>query len=124
MITFKGMSETEMDIMKIIWEEGREITANEVLNIFNNTKKKDLKIQTISTFLNRLTSKELLNLKRVGRINYYSARITLEEYKQNEAQSILNKMYKGSIKNFLAALYNKNVKEDELDEINEWFSKK
>lgn len=122
--SFKAMSETEMDIMKIIWEVDSEVTANEILDMYNSTKEKDLKIQTISTFLNRLTNKELLNLKRIGRTNYYSARITLDEYKHNEAQSILNKMYKGSVKNFLSALYNKNVNESELDDIKEWFSKK
>lgn len=121
---FQKLSETEMDIMKIIWSKDEAITSGELLEIFN-AKDKEWKAQTISTFLSRLTNKGLLVMRKEGRSNYYSAKISLEEYKRNEAESILNKLYKGSIKNFLAALYgNKKVSKEDVEDLKDWFSKK
>ena len=121
---FQKLSETEMEIMKIIWSKDEAITSGELLEIFNN-KDKEWKTQTISTFLTRLVNKGLLTMERSERSNYYRARINFEEYKQNEAESILNKLYKGSIRNFLSALYgNKKVSKEDIDDLKDWFSKK
>ena len=118
---FQKLSNTEMDIMQIIWDSKIPVTSSSLLDIFAKEKDKEWKGQTISTFLSRLVKKGLLTFKKNGRTNYYYAKITLDEYKQNEAQSILNKMYMGSISNFLSALYNnKKVTHDELKD---WFSK-
>ena len=51
--------------------------------------------------------------------------LTMEEYRQREAEGILNDMYKGSVKKFLSALYyGKKMNKKEIDELKEWFSDK
>lgn len=122
MSNFQKLSETEMDIMNIIWSSDKPITSGELLEIFYEKEGKEWKGQTIATFLSRLVKKGVLELTKKGRVNYYSQRMTLEEYKQNEAQSILDKRYKGSVSNFLAALYNKKISKKEVEEIKKWFS--
>lgn len=121
MTKFQNLSETEMELMKVIWEKNCSVKSNELLDIFSE---KEWKGQTIATFLSRLVDKGLLSVKKEGRANTYTPCLSLKEYKQKEAQSLLDIMYEGSINNFVAALYENKVTPEELDEIQKWFSDK
>lgn len=122
---FQRLSETEMKVMQIIWGFGCPITSAELLRYFAQRRGKVWKAQTVSTFLTRLVEKGVLLCERKGRVNTYAPRISPEEYRRMEAQSVLDRMYKGSVKNFLAALYDgKKLKKDELAELKKWFSER
>ena len=122
---FQKLSDTEMEIMTIIWGLNKEVTSAELLNIIEKEKGKRWSGQTIATFLSRMIEKgDLTSIKR-GRANYYMFSLTMEEYRQREAEGILNDMYKGSVKKFLSALYyGKKMNKKEIDELKEWFSDK
>lgn len=110
-----------MEVMQIIWASGHPVTSGELLDIFAQNKGKEWKGQTIATFLARLVDKGVLISTRQGRSNTYTPRISPEEYKSLEAKSVLDTMYEGSIKNFLAALYDgEKVTTDELTELKQW----
>ncbi|MEN8077312.1 BlaI/MecI/CopY family transcriptional regulator [Clostridioides difficile] len=122
---FQKLSDTEMEIMRIIWKLNKEVTSSELLNIIEKEKGKKWSGQTIATFLSRMVEKEVLTSIKRGRTNYYISSVTNEEYKQREAEGILNEMYKGSVKKFLSALYyGKKIDKKEIDELKEWFSDK
>lgn len=123
---FQKLSETEMEVMQIIWESGHPITSGELLDIFAQNKGKEWKGQTIATFLARLVEKGvLISAKKHGRVNIYTPLISPEEYKSKEATSLLEIMYEGSIKNFLSTLYDgKNLTKDEVVELRHWFAEK
>lgn len=122
---FQKLSDTEMEIMTIIWGLNKEVTSSELLNIIEIEKGKKWSGQTIATFLSRMVEKEVLTYVKKGRSNYYISLVTKEEYNQREAEGILNEMYKGSVKNFLSALYyGKKMNKKEIDELKEWFSDK
>ncbi|MFJ8099877.1 BlaI/MecI/CopY family transcriptional regulator [Lysinibacillus sp. NPDC096212] len=118
------LSETEEELMDFIWKQNRKFTSTELLDFFNREKGKQWKSQTISTFLTRLVDKGLLDVKREGRSNVYIPLLSLKEYKKKEAQGLLDKLYQGSVKNFLATLYDEKVPSDELNELKKWFSDK
>lgn len=125
MSNFQKLSDTEMELMQIIWRLNKEVTSSELLNIIEIEKDKKWSGQTISTFLSRMVEKGVLTSHKKGRANYYTASVTIEGYKQKEAESILNDIYKGSIKKFLSALYyGKRMNKKDIDEIREWFSEK
>lgn len=111
------ISESEMKIMKLIWQRGA-MTAADVLDEAHE----DWKITTVFTFLKRLCDKGMLEVSKDGKINYYKACVTEDEYKRSQSEEFLNDMYSGSVKNFLAALYggDKPAKKD-IDELKEWF---
>ncbi len=46
-----GLSETEYELMEFFWESGRKLSFREILDYFNEIKKKDWKKQTLSSFL-------------------------------------------------------------------------
>lgn len=122
---FQKLSDTEMELMLIIWNLNKEITSAELLDIVESEKGKKWSGQTISTFLSRMVEKCVLTSTKKGRTNYYVAAMTIRQYKQKEAEGILNDMYKGSIKKFLSALYyGKKMNKKEIDELKDWFSDK
>ena len=122
---FQKLSDTEMDLMSIIWRLNKEVTSSELLEIVERDNGKTWSGQTISTFLSRMMEKGVLTSHKKGRTNYYRAAVTIEEYRQKEAEGIINDMYKGSVKKFLSALYyGKKINKKEIDELKDWFSNK
>lgn len=119
------LSDSEREIMDIIWNIDRKVTSSEILKIFNEGKGKKWSAQIISTFLTRIVDKGILKSDREGRTNYYYYIVNKKEYESNQAENILNNLYEGSLKNFLSALYyEKDMTDEEYKEISEWFSKK
>jgi predicted transcriptional regulator len=125
MTNFQKLSQTEMEVMQIIWASGHAITSGELLDIFARQKGKKWKGQTIATFLARLVEKGVLTSIKQGRTNIYEPCVSPEEYRRKEAKSLLEMMYEGSVKNFLTTLYDgKDLTKDEMTEIRRWFAGK
>lgn len=125
MINFQKLSETEMEVMQIIWASDHPITSGELLDIFAQQKGKEWKGQTMATFLARLVEKGVLISIKQGRANIYKPRISPEEYRSHEAKSLLETLYEGSVKNFLTTLYDgKELTKDEITELRRWFAEK
>jgi len=118
---FEKMSESEMEIMKTIWELATPVTIVQLLEIFESRK---WKVQTMGTFLTRLTDKGLLIVNKQKNTNFYTAAITEQEYNQLEAQNLLSSMYNGSLENFLSALYGGGeVDVSETEKLKKWFER-
>ena len=118
---FEKMSDSEMEIMKAIWELAAPVTVAQLLEIFENRK---WKTQTMATFLTRLADKGLIYVNSDKRANIYTAAITEQKYYQLEAQSLLSSMYDGSLQNFLSALYGGGeFEENEIGGLKEWFER-
>jgi BlaI family penicillinase repressor len=117
------LSETEMEVMHEIWQMDSPVTVSRLLKIF--TQRREWKISTMSTILDRLIEKGFLSKKMEGKANIYLPKLTEIEYKKYETEVFLEKIHHGSIKSFVAALagYEK-LDTDEVAEIRAWFSKK
>ena len=126
MTNFQKLSETEMEVMQIIWASGHPMTSSELLDIFTRNKGKEWKGQTMATFLSRLVEKGvLISTKQQGRTNIYEPYMSLEEYQSREANSLLETLYEGSVKNFLATLYDgKELTKDKIADLRRWFAEK
>lgn len=112
------ISDSEMEIMKILWSCGGEMTSPEIASKLSGSRK----ITTILTFLKRLEDKDAVSIRREGKINYYSARISEDEYLHMQTEEFVNEIHKGSVKNFLTALYADGKPDrQELEKIKEWF---
>ncbi|KPD05540.1 CopY family transcriptional regulator [Aneurinibacillus migulanus] len=118
------LSDTEMELMEVIWECDPPVTSTELLRIFAQ-RGKEWKAQTISTFLSRLVDKGALETTRHGRTNKYVPRISPKDYKLAETQHVLDGLYQGSVKNLITALYDGDKLSDEdIAELKQWFSGK
>ena len=98
------MSEAEREIMQLVWAAGGSVSSAELLYDLK-AMDKDWKPNTVLTFLARLVEKGILTCVRHGRSNEYIPLLTESEYKHFETRSFLDAVHAGSIKSFVAALY-------------------
>ena len=112
------ISDSEMELMRIIWPREGEITSAELIERLKDTWKPT----TVMTFLKRLCDKEILSVRKDGKINLYSAKVTEDEYKRSQTEEFLRDMHKGSVTSLLAALFKgKQPDSKEMSEIKKWF---
>ena len=123
MNTFKEVSETELEIMEVLWRESSAKSFAWLLDHFNTQQGKQWKRQTLSTYLLRLGEKGVVCSQRVGRTCEYSPVMTRNEYERAKAQMVLDGSYHGSIRNFMTALYDgKSVSVAEMSDLKQWLS--
>ena len=116
---FQSLSQSEMEIMQVIWETTAPVTTGYLQEVFAH---KGWKGQTIATFMARLVEKGLLTATRQGKSNLYTPALTREQYRQREAANVIDSMYHGSLRDFLAAFYGeKKISPKEAEELKQWF---
>lgn len=112
------ISDSEMEIMNVIWSTDSELSCADITQRLNTSWKQT----TIQTFLKRLCDKGVLDVRKEGKTNFYSARISEDEYKREQTEEFLNETHKGSVESLLTALFGaKEPDKKELEEIKEWF---
>lgn len=99
----KKIPDAELELMMIIWDFEKPVTRVEIEEKLSEDR--DVLPNTILTLLTRLEKRGFLKKERDGKINYYSALVDKEPYLKEASQGILNRMFKGSLKNFAEALY-------------------
>lgn len=113
------ISDAEYEIMEIIWNEEGEVTTADIIEKLGEDN--FWKHTTILTLAKRLVDKNVLNVRKEKRVNYYSPKISKDEYKSYQANGFIGDMYDGSIKSLVASLYdNKRINEKDLKELKDW----
>ena len=105
-----------------MWDINKRITPSQLIDEVEKRYHKKWAKQTINTILNRMIKKGVVTAYKEGKHRYYNE-ISIIEYKHMNAKEILDTMYNGSIKNFLAALYQdkNNIGKGDLKELKKWF---
>lgn len=115
----KTVTDSEYELMKILWESDEPLTSAGVLGRLEG---KAWKITTVATLLTRLADKGAVTFEKRGRNHYYSPVLKETDYKISATKSLLSKIYNGSVKNLVAALYeNKEMSEEEIDDLKKMF---
>ncbi len=109
------ISESEHEVMEVIWERCDWITINEVHSKLNGAKERAY--STIKTFMARLCEKGFLESKKQGIANVYKALITKDEYITQQTQNFLKQIHNGNKKSLIAALYCGDVSNEKIDEL-------
>lgn len=113
------ISEAELEVMKILWREGKPVPFSAIRSELGEKMKWEK--STIATLLRRLLDKGAVSA-RENRIRYYSPNVTSEEYAQAEERSLIDKLYGGSVKNMVAALCSRGeITEADIDELKAFF---
>lgn len=117
----KKLSETEYEIMEVLWKAAAPMSASQLSAYFHERHGKEWKASTLATFLSRLTQKGVITSEREGRVPYYHPIKSQREYERDGAQGILDTLYDGSIRNFFAALYGgRGMTDEERDSLKAW----
>lgn len=113
------ISDAEYEIMKIIWDEEGEVTTACIIERLGEDN--PWKHTTILTLAKRLVDKNVLKVRKEGRVNYYSPTISKDEYKSYQADDFIEDMYGGNIKSLIASLYdNKKIDKEDIKELKDW----
>lgn len=108
-----SMSETEQEIMEVLWERETGMRTRELLNYFND-KGKNWKRQTLNTFLIRLADMQLVNREHA----LVTAAGTKADFLQDQTKELLDTMYGGNVINFCTALTgNTTISENDKKEL-------
>ncbi|MBO5088592.1 MAG: BlaI/MecI/CopY family transcriptional regulator [Lachnospiraceae bacterium] len=112
----RRLPESELEIMMIVWNSSEAVSVNRILE--QMTKDKDLTLGALHSYLKRLVNKGFLITRKRGKQNVYEALITQTEYQEMESRTILKQLYNGSLKTFVATLYNSDqITREDVDEL-------
>lgn len=115
----KKLSDSEFEIMKVLWSQDSPMTSNEVLDRVKD--KYDWKLAGLMTFLARMVDKGYVYCDRSTRTNYYSAVVSQDQYKIQESESFLEKLYDNSATKLIAHLYKgKKISQKEMTELRDY----
>lgn len=115
----KKLSDSEFEIMKVLWSRDTPMTSNEILDGLKD--KYSWKLAGLMTFLARMVDKGYVYCDRSTRTNYYSAVVSQDEYKFQESQSFLEKLYDNSATKLISHLYKgKKISEKEISELRDY----
>ena len=115
MSTLPQISESEFEVMKIIWKYA-PISTNEITEKLLQTTSWSPK--TIQTLIKRLVNKGAVTYEKQSRMFVYTPVIKEHEYIGQESNSFLNRYYDGNITTMLSAyIENDKLSESELDSL-------
>lgn len=115
----KRLPDSELEVMMAIWELDGKVTRMDIEGKLEGSE--DWSPTTILSLLSRLEKKGFVKVEKDGKSNVYSALISEEEYMNAESKTLLEKMYRNSIKNFMMALYaDDKPSKKEIDELQEF----
>ena len=119
----KGLPDSELELMMVIWDAGRPMSRNEIEEQLPGERQ--LSATTILSFLSRLQEKRFVQVRKEGRNNVYEPLVRKEDYLKQESRSIWKRLYQNSVGNFMAALgQGDELTDQDLDELQEFLDRK
>ncbi len=113
------ISNAELEIMRILWRGEKPVSFTDIRVELRNTK--GWEKSTVNTLIRRLADKGVISAQK-QEVLYYTPNISEAEYVQAEEQSMIDKLYSGNAKNFVAALCHRGkLSEADIDELKAYF---
>ena len=110
------LPDSELKIMKILWEGHPDMSRMDIESAM--TEEKRLAPTTINTLLSRLKDKGVIKVKKRGRNKYYTSLITKKDYQNRESHLIIDNLFDGSLVNFVSALYDgQKIPKEKVEEL-------
>ncbi|WP_372903308.1 BlaI/MecI/CopY family transcriptional regulator [Rhodohalobacter sp.] len=109
------LGETEMEILHHVWELEEASVADVRERMLEY---REVAYTTVMTIMKNLSDKKFLKYRKEGLSYIYSAAINPDEVRGNLVHEIVDKVFKGSTKDLVQALVNKeNLTAKEREEI-------
>lgn len=98
------LSDAELEIMKIIWENPQETTLFSYLMEELAARGKPCQKNTLIVLLSRLVGKGYLRATKIGRRNEYVPLISESAYQTAQTQYFIDKVYEGDVRGLVTNL--------------------
>ncbi len=94
------ISEAEWEVMKVVWKGPSPLLAQDIIQTLAQST--TWSVTTVKTMLSRLVAKGALRYEPAGRSYLYSAAVGEAECRAAEADSLLERVFNGSLSPLLA----------------------
>jgi predicted transcriptional regulator len=119
----RELTPVEWEIMDAVWDIEGPATVRDVLERAYPGGEKAY--TTVQTLMNTLERKKLLRRKKVGLVNFYSARRTRESVVRAETSTLLTRAFNGSVPALASTLLSLDrMSADELEKLKELIREK
>lgn len=116
------LPESELDVMLALWETEEQPVPRTYFD--RKLAYKNWSVNALNSFLSRLEERGFIKGTREGKNKYYSAVVLREDYLSREGKSILQKLYQGSLKNFMLSVTDQDgLDETEINELQQYLNK-
>lgn len=116
--TQRQLTRAEMEIMNVLWNEGRALTTHEIIEQYPEPKPA---YSTIATFLKILVNKGFVGSRKQeggGKTLVFFPLLSREEYTNRVMKEVKSTFFAGSLKSMLSFFaQQEEVSEEELREI-------
>lgn len=113
------ISDAELEVMKILWREEQPVSFRDIRTELS--RQMGWEKSTIATLLRRLVGKGAISMQE-KEMHYYTPNILKEDYIMSRERSLIDKLYEGSAKKFVAALCQSGkLTEADIDELKAYF---
>ena len=110
------LPDTELEIMKAIWEADQTLSTSEIKVILEQNR--PWNISALQTLLNRLIERGFLSSYKDGKNRFYTAQVAKADYVAMENKSFLEKVNDRSVTKLVASLYESHsISDADLDEL-------
>ena len=103
------ISDSELEVMKVLWEAEDALPVTTIRETLAN--RKGWEATTVKTLVNRLVGKGAVSQEK-RKVFFYAPLISEKEYNAWATGNLIQRLYKGSVKDLVAAL----VSSDELSD--------
>ena len=113
------ISDSELEVMRVLWDAGTPLPISDIRIALH--QRKGWEPTTGKTLVNRLLSKEVLSQEKRN-VFYYRPLISQAEYNQWATNQLIDKLYRGSARNLVAALVNSDsLSKGDIQELRDFF---
>ena len=117
------ISQSELEVMNIIWQESGAISLAPLMAKLGRIGK-TWKANTVVTFLARLVDKKFLSIEKQGRNNIYIAQVSERGYLADQTKVFLRRMYAGDARELVASLLRQDyLSAEDIEELAEFWNK-
>lgn len=102
------ITDAELEVMKIIWANGGTAYFAFIMDELAKLERTWQK-NTVITLLSRLTEKQILRSRKIGRRNEYTAVVSADEYQAAQTRKFINKIYEGNVKGLVSNLIQSDI---------------
>ena len=110
------LPDTELEIMKVIWESGDTLSTSEVKVLLE--RQRSWNVSALQTLLNRLIDRGFLESYKEGKNRFYTPLVAEKDYLAVENKAFLEKVNDRSVTKLVASLFDSHtISEADLDEL-------
>ncbi len=108
------ITDAELEVMKVIWENA-PISTNDIVSALSDSQ---WNVRTIQTLISRLEKKGVISHTKNGRVFVYTSLVNKDEYIRSQSKSFINKFFSGAAnKMVMNFIENDMLTKEELEQL-------